>query len=151
MPTYDPAITAPGIHPREKVTDFQRLAHECSLQLYLYQPQTGSNPNVHQPLKQIVVYPNNGILSIRKRNKRLIPPQQRQIFKIITLNKRRQARTSLVVQWIGVCLPMQGTGVQSLVQEESNGIRATKPMRLCSRACEMQLLSPCAAATEPSH
>ena len=28
-------------------------------------------------------------------------------------------RTSLVVQWIKICLPMPGTGVQSLVQEGS--------------------------------
>ena len=29
-------------------------------------------------------------------------------------------RTSLVVQWISVCLPRQGTRVQSLVQEDSH-------------------------------
>jgi len=36
--------------------------------------------------------------------------------------------TSLVVQWLGVCLPMQGTQVQSLVWEDSTYHGATKPV-----------------------
>ena len=38
-------------------------------------------------------------------------------------------RTSLVVQWLGVQLPMQGTQVPSLVQDDPTGPRATKPTR----------------------
>ena len=37
--------------------------------------------------------------------------------------------TSLVVQWLGVCLPMQGMWVRSLVQEDPTCCRATGPMR----------------------
>ena len=41
---------------------------------------------------------------------------------------------SLVVQWLRIHLPMQGTQVQSLVQEDSTCCRATKPM-YHTRAC----------------
>ena len=37
--------------------------------------------------------------------------------------------TSLVVQWLRIRLPMQGTQVGSLVQEDSTCRRATKPVR----------------------
>ena len=36
-------------------------------------------------------------------------------------------RASLVVQWLRICLPMQGTGVQALVREDPTCHRATKP------------------------
>ena len=36
--------------------------------------------------------------------------------------------TSLVAQWIGICLPMQGTWFQSLVQEDPTRHGASKPM-----------------------
>ena len=36
--------------------------------------------------------------------------------------------TSLVAQWLRVCLPMQGTRVRSLVQEDSTCHGVTKPM-----------------------
>ena len=35
--------------------------------------------------------------------------------------------TSLGVQWLTVCLPMQGTRVQSLVRDNSTCLRTTKP------------------------
>ena len=38
-----------------------------------------------------------------------------------------KVRTSLVVQRLGICLPVQGTWVQSLVQEDFTCHRATKP------------------------
>ena len=37
--------------------------------------------------------------------------------------------TSLMVQWLRIRLPMQGTQVRSLVQEDSTYRRATKPVR----------------------
>ena len=37
--------------------------------------------------------------------------------------------TSLVAQWLRICLPMQGTRVQALVQEDPTCHRATKPLR----------------------
>ena len=36
-------------------------------------------------------------------------------------------RTSLVVQWLRICLPMQGTRVRSLVEEDPTRLRATRP------------------------
>ena len=41
---------------------------------------------------------------------------------------REEIGTSLVVQWIKICLPMQGTWVQSLVGEDPTGHGITKPM-----------------------
>ena len=43
--------------------------------------------------------------------------------------QRRQVGTSLVVLWLRICLPMQGTWVQSLVREDSIRCGATKPVR----------------------
>ena len=43
--------------------------------------------------------------------------------------KKAMLLTSLVVQWLRVCLPVQGTWIQSLVQEDPTHHRATKPMR----------------------
>ena len=40
---------------------------------------------------------------------------------------RNGYRTSLVVQWLGVNLPIQGTQVPFLVQGDPTGQRATKP------------------------
>ena len=55
--------------------------------------------------------------------------------------------TSLVVQWIGICLPMQGTWVRSLVWENSTCLGATKQVRHNSWAYLLQLLKP--ACQEP--
>ena len=49
--------------------------------------------------------------------------------------KVRQEGSSLVVQWLRICLPMQGTLVRSLVWEDSTA---------------MEELSPLAATTEPT-
>ena len=56
--------------------------------------------------------------------------------------------TSLVVQWLRMCLPMQGTQVPSLVQEDSTCHKATKPVgqNYWARALEPACLScwsPC--------
>ena len=47
----------------------------------------------------------------------------------IFLPKRFNLGTSLVAQWLRIRLPMQGTEVQSLVQEDPTCCRATKPVR----------------------
>ena len=41
---------------------------------------------------------------------------------------RQQQRASLVAQWLRICLPMQGTQVQALVQEDPTCSGATKPV-----------------------
>ena len=42
--------------------------------------------------------------------------------------KKMWCRASLVAQWLGICLPMQGTWVRTLVREDPTCHRATKPM-----------------------
>ena len=41
---------------------------------------------------------------------------------------KKKNRTSLVVQWLRIHLPTQGTRVRSLVQEDSTCLWATRPM-----------------------
>ena len=58
------------------------------------------------------------------------------------------ARTSLVVQWLRIRLPMQGTQVWALVQDNATCCRATKPVRHNYWACVPQLLKPRAHAPQ---
>ena len=55
---------------------------------------------------------------------------------------------SLVVHWMGIHLPMQGTWVWSLVWEDSTWRGQLKPMCHNYWAHVPQLLSPCAGTTE---
>ena len=45
-----------------------------------------------------------------------------------TVSKEEGGRTSLVVQWLRICLPKQGTGVRSLVWKDRICQGTTKPM-----------------------
>ena len=47
-------------------------------------------------------------------------------------------RTSLVVQWLRIRLPMQGTRVQALVREDPTCWGATKPMHYNYWACALE-------------
>ena len=47
-------------------------------------------------------------------------------------------RASLVVQWLTVCLPMQGTQVQALVREDPTCCGATKPVCHNYWACALE-------------
>ena len=58
----------------------------------------------------------------------------------------KEVRVSLMVQWLQICLAMQGTPVQCWVQEDSTCCEALPSLR--SRAWELQLLGPCATSTE---
>ena len=44
------------------------------------------------------------------------------------LSKRREAGTSLVAQWLRICLPVQGTQVRALVWEDPTCRGATRPV-----------------------
>ena len=57
------------------------------------------------------------------------------------------AGTSLVVQWLRICLPTQGTHVRALVREDPTCHRATKPVSHNYWARVLQLLKP--ARLEP--
>ena len=52
--------------------------------------------------------------------------------------KRNQKGTSLMAQWLRICLPMQGTRVRSLVREDTTCHRATKPVRHNYWACALE-------------
>ena len=43
--------------------------------------------------------------------------------------KEVRSRASLVAQWLRICLPVQGTWVRALVQEDPTCRGATKPAR----------------------
>ena len=60
-------------------------------------------------------------------------------------------RTSLVVQWIRICLSMQETMVPSLVQEDPTCLGAFKLMHLSLSAAATEALTPrtCAPQEEP--
>ena len=47
---------------------------------------------------------------------------------LINMALKRLLKTSLVAQWLRIHLPMQGTRVQALVQEDPTCHGATKPM-----------------------
>ena len=53
-------------------------------------------------------------------------PRKRKIGNSRIRRLTEKAGTSLVVHWLGICLPMQGTWVQSLVWEDPTCHRATK-------------------------
>ena len=57
-------------------------------------------------------------------------------------DKKMEVKTSLVIQWLRIHLALQGTWVQSWVQEDPTCCGAAK--FICSRAQDLQLLSPCA-------
>ena len=50
-------------------------------------------------------------------------------FSIVFQIKEYILGTSLVAQWLRICLPMQRTWVRALVWEDPTGCGATKPMR----------------------
>ena len=56
--------------------------------------------------------------------------------------------TSLVAQWLRIHLPMQGTWVRALVQEDPTCPGAAKPVSHNYWAHEPQLPSPCDTTTE---
>ena len=55
-------------------------------------------------------------------------------------------RTSLVVQWIGICPPMEGTRINSLVWEDPT--LQKQPVHHNHRACALE--PPGAATAEPT-
>ena len=59
-------------------------------------------------------------------NRKTIEQNKDISFKVST--KLKAFRTSLLTQWIRICLPTQGTWVRSLVWEDSTCRRATKPL-----------------------
>ena len=57
------------------------------------------------------------------------------------IGSRMYCGTSLVVQWLGIRLTMQGTQVRALVQEDPTCCGATKPVRHNYQACALESTS----------
>ena len=72
------------------------------------------------------------------------------IFYINHISIKNKIRTSLMVQWVGIRLPMQVMWVWSLVWENSTCHGATKPMCYSSWVCTPELLSLHSRAPEPA-
>ena len=52
-------------------------------------------------------------------------------------NKTEESRTSLVVQWLGIHQPLQGTRVRSLVWEDPTCLGATQPVHPKDSTCTL--------------
>ena len=57
---------------------------------------------------------------------------------ITSLKLLWKIKSSLVAQWLRICLPMQGTRVRALVQEDPTCRGATKPVRHNYWACALE-------------
>ena len=64
--------------------------------------------------------------------------------------KKRKRRTSLLAQWLRICLPMQGIWVRSLVWENPTCQGATKQLSLCTTISELACLEPVLCNKRPS-
>ena len=60
------------------------------------------------------------------------------IIPVVARQEMLRRGTSLVAQWLRIHLPMQGTQVQALVQEDPTCRGATKPVRHNYRACALE-------------
>ena len=63
-------------------------------------------------------------------------------WKNLKITSIKKARASLVAQWLGIRLPVQGTRVWAPVWEDPTCRGAIKPMRHNYWACTPQLLRP---------
>ena len=60
----------------------------------------------------------------------------------VILVSKRKTRASLVVQWLRICLPMQGTRVRALVWEDPTCRGATRPVSHSYWACAYGACAP---------
>ena len=61
-----------------------------------------------------------------------------QVYKADSTCKNQPVWDFPVAQWLGICLPMQGTRVGALVQEDPTCHRAAKPVRHNCWACALE-------------
>ena len=61
-----------------------------------------------------------------------------QVWMVNQFSKETGIGTSLVAQWLRICLPMEGTRVQALVREDPTCCRATKSVRHNYWACALE-------------
>ena len=72
---------------------------------------------------------------------------------IVSAHQDFDLGTFLLIQWLRICLPMQGTWVGSLIEEDSTCHRQLEPMYHNHQACMLygckpQLMGPCAMIAE---
>ena len=60
---------------------------------------------------------------------------------LLLMIKLKLSGTSLVAQWLRICLPMQGTRIRALVWEDPTGCGATNPVHHNYWACALELVS----------
>ena len=73
---------------------------------------------------------NNYRYGVSKNEKQAIHSNYRlSLDNNVLLCTKKRTRTSLAIQWLRICLPIQGTWVPSLVQEDSTCLRAARPLR----------------------
>ncbi|CAI9169492.1 unnamed protein product [Rangifer tarandus platyrhynchus] len=79
----------------------------------------------------------HAVKNSQKTNKKKTPKGKMVNFKlcVFTHTKKNPAGTFLVAQWLRICLPMQGTQVQFLVQEDPTRCRADEPVCLQPVLC----------------
>ena len=63
------------------------------------------------------------------------------LFSMKQMISKLRVRSSLVVQWLRICLPMQGTRVRALVREDPTCHGATKPTCHNYWACALEPVS----------
>ena len=63
------------------------------------------------------------------------------MLSLLTTKQKQTHRASLVVQWLRIRLPMQGTQVRALVREDPTYRRGTKPMHHNYWACALEPVS----------
>ena len=80
-----------------------------------------------------------------KESKKHIIRTNKQVQKGYRTKSQSIYRTSLVVQWLRICLPMQKTWVWSLLWKDSTCWRATEPVHTTT---DLELQSPCSATRE---
>ena len=64
-----------------------------------------------------------------------------EIIILSEVNQKEKDRASLVVQWLRICLPMQGTRVRALVREDPTCCGATTPVHHNYEACALEPMS----------
>ena len=81
-------------------------------------------------------FPGSFSLKWKKRNETKLWSMKKTTTKEDILNYFH--RTSLVAQWLRICLPKEGTRVRALVREDPTFCRATKPVRHNYWACALE-------------
>ena len=69
---------------------------------------------------------------------KLLDPAHTQEERMSQRHKNQKVGPSLVVPWMRICLPVQGTRVRSLAQEDSTCCGATKPVCHSPWACTLE-------------